>query len=205
MFPFQSLARNCSPQITILTWSSLVVRDGWILISFWHIYVFSSASLISSTMRGNTGELSDPRYTILWITARDQSPYDFIFSVLMLLEVCNLCVTIIQFITIRTVISIIWCLVMATFVQQMRQTKLNITNQSQPSGRVRAQLEIILLCWLKFIPKMLVYISQMVPYFSLFDTFMDQTQDSSISAAADIHSGTLDIEQNRIFKDRNKI
>ena len=50
-----------------------------------------------------------------------------------------------------------------------------------------------------------VYISQMVPYFSLFDTFMDQTQDSSISAAADIHSGTLNIEQNRIFKDRNKI
>ena len=32
---------------------------------------------------------------------------------------------------------------------------------------------------------MLVYISQMVPYFSLFDTFMDQTQDSSIIAAAD--------------------
>ena len=40
----------------------------------------------------------------------------------------------------------------------------------------------------------------MVPYFSLFDTFMDQTQDSSIIAAADIDSGKLDIEQNRIFK-----
>ena len=43
-----------------------------------------------------------------------------------------------------------------------------------------------------------VYISQMVPYFSLFDTFMDQTQDSSIIAAADTDTDQLDIEQNWI-------
>ena len=30
---------------------------------------------------------------------------------------------------------------------------------------------------------MLVYISQMVPYFSLFDTFMDQTEDRAGGAA----------------------
>ena len=40
---------------------------------------------------------------------------------------------------------------------------------------------------------MLVYISQMVPYFSLFDTFMDQTQDSSIIAAADTDAGKPNI------------
>ena len=44
----------------------------------------------------------------------------------------------------------------------------------------------------------------MVPYFSLFDTFMDQTQDSSIIAAADIDSGKLDIEQNWILNFHNK-
>ena len=38
----------------------------------------------------------------------------------------------------------------------------------------------------------------MVPYFSLFDTFMDQTQDSSIIAAADTDTDQLDIEQNWI-------
>ena len=50
---------------------------------------------------------------------------------------------------------------------------------------------------------MLVYISQMVPYFSLFDTFMDQTQDSSIIAAADTGTDTLDIEQNWISNFQN--
>ena len=50
---------------------------------------------------------------------------------------------------------------------------------------------------------MLVYISQMVPYFSLFDTFMDQTQDSSIIAAADTDTGKLDIEQNWISNFQN--
>ena len=43
----------------------------------------------------------------------------------------------------------------------------------------------------------------MVPYFSLFDTFMDQTQDSSIIAAADTDTGKLDIEQNGISKFQN--
>ena len=122
---------------------------------------------------------------------------------------------------------------MATFVQQMSQTKLNITNQSLHSHKLLSQKKIklsnslilltngplslstswciqnknqlwmILLCWLKFIPKMPVYISQMVPYFSLFDTFMDQTQDSSIIAAADTDTGKLDIEQNWISNFQN--
>ena len=43
----------------------------------------------------------------------------------------------------------------------------------------------------------------MVPYFSLFDTFMDQTQDSSIIAAADTDAGKPDIEQNWISNFQN--
>ena len=50
---------------------------------------------------------------------------------------------------------------------------------------------------------MLVYISQMVQYFSLFDTFMDQTQDSSIIAAADTSPARPNIEQNWILYHQN--